>query len=80
MRAILRAAYYELKGRPDVPGRVVIAEYVDLANAFYGPEESGMINAVLDALARETRPRSSPLAPDAAAARACGIAPRLSRA
>jgi len=56
MRAILRAAYYELKGRPDVPGRVVIAEYVDLANAFYGPEESGMINAVLDALAREARP------------------------
>ena len=56
MRAILRAAYYELKGRPDVPGRVVIAEYVDLANAFYGAEESGMINAVLDALAREARP------------------------
>ncbi len=56
MRAILRAAYYELKGRPDVPGRVVIAEYVDLANAFYGAEESGMINAVLDALARESRP------------------------
>jgi len=56
MRAILRAAYYELKSRPDVPGRVVIAEYVDLANAFYGAEESGMINAVLDALAREARP------------------------
>ena len=53
MRAILRAAYYELKGRPDVPARVVIAEYVDVAGAFFGPEESGMINAVLDALARE---------------------------
>ncbi len=56
MRAILRAAYYELKGRPDVPARVVITEYVDIAGAFFGPEESGMINAVLDALARETRP------------------------
>ena len=56
MRAILRAAYYELKARPDVPARVVIAEYVDLAAAFYGHEESGMINAVLDALARESRP------------------------
>jgi N utilization substance protein B len=56
MRAILRAAFYELKGRPDVPARVVVAEYVDVAAAFFGAEESGMINAVLDALARETRP------------------------
>jgi transcription antitermination protein NusB len=30
-------------------------EYVDVAGAFYGREESGMINAVLDALARQTR-------------------------
>ena len=56
MRAILRAAYYELKARPDVPARVVIAEYVDLANAFYGPEESGMINAVLDVLGANRAP------------------------
>jgi N utilization substance protein B len=56
MRAILRAAFYELRGRPDVPARVVITEYVDIAGAFFGREESGMINAVLDALARETRP------------------------
>lgn len=56
MRAILRAAYYELRSRPDVPARVVVTEYVDVAAAFFGPEESGMINAVLDALARRTRP------------------------
>jgi N utilization substance protein B len=56
MRAILRAAFYELLSRPDVPARVVVTEYVDVAAAFFGPEESGMINAVLDALARETRP------------------------
>jgi N utilization substance protein B len=56
MRAILRAAYYELRGRLDVPARVVIAEYVDIAAAFFGPEESGMINAVLDAVARASRP------------------------
>ena len=55
MRAILRAAYYELRSRADVPARVVIMEYVDVAGAFYGREESGMINAVLDALARQTR-------------------------
>jgi len=56
MRAILRAAFYELRSRMDVPARVAIVEYVDVAGAFFGPEESGMINAVLDALARETRP------------------------
>ncbi len=56
MRAILRAAFYELRGRPDVPARVVVTEYVDVAAAFFGDEESGMINAVLDALARQTRP------------------------
>src|ERR1700689_5732336 len=56
MRAILRAAYYELRNRPDVPARVAVTEYVDVAAAFFGPEESGMVNAVLDALARQTRP------------------------
>ena len=55
MRAILRAAYYELRSRADVPAHVAIMEYVDVAGAFYGREESGMINAVLDALARQTR-------------------------
>jgi len=55
MRAILRAAYYELRSRLDVPAKVVIMEYVDVAGAFYGREESGMINAVLDHLARQTR-------------------------
>ena len=56
MRAILRAASYELRSRTDVPARVAVTEYVDVAAAFFGPEESGMINAVLDALARQTRP------------------------
>jgi transcription antitermination protein NusB len=62
MRAILRAAFYELRNRPDVPARVVVTEYVDVAVAFFGSEESGMINAVLDALARQTRPAE--FAPD----------------
>jgi transcription antitermination protein NusB len=55
MRAILRAGAYELKARPDVPARVSIKEYVDIAYAFFGPEESGMVNAVLDTLARHYR-------------------------
>ena len=63
MRAILRAAFYELRSRPDVPARVVVKEYVDVAAAFFGAEESGMINAVLDALARQTRPGEFPAVP-----------------
>jgi N utilization substance protein B len=55
MRAILRAGTYELYKRKDVPARVVIKEYVDVAGAFFGPVESGMINAVLDKLARAAR-------------------------
>jgi transcription antitermination protein NusB len=38
-----------------VPARVVVAEYVDVANAFVDREETGMVNAVLDQLARNFR-------------------------
>ncbi len=55
MRAILRAGAYELKKRRDVPAKVVIKEYVDVAGAFFGRDESGMINAVLDSLGRTFR-------------------------
>jgi N utilization substance protein B len=56
MRAILRAGGYELGFRRDIPVKVVIKEYVDVAGAFFGSTESGMINAVLDRLARQARP------------------------
>lgn len=56
MRAVLRAGAYELKKRKDVPVRVVIKEYVDVAGAFLDREEAGMVNAVLDRLARQYRP------------------------
>jgi N utilization substance protein B len=55
LRAILRAGTYELAEKKDVPARVVVSEYVDVANAFVGPEESGMVNAVLQQLARQLR-------------------------
>jgi transcription antitermination protein NusB len=57
MRAILRAGAYELLRRKDVPAKVVIKEYVDVAGAFFDATESGMINAVLDRLARQARPK-----------------------
>jgi N utilization substance protein B len=56
LRAILRAGAFELLRRKDVPAKVVITEYVDVARAFYDGEEPGMVNAVLDSLGRELRP------------------------
>lgn len=56
VRAILRAGAYELRKRRDVPARAIISEYVDIAAAFYDRDESGLINAVLDSLARDFRP------------------------
>jgi transcription antitermination protein NusB len=55
LRAILRAGAYELARRRDVPARVVTSEYVDVAAAFVDKDETGMVNAVLDQLARQLR-------------------------
>jgi transcription antitermination protein NusB len=55
LRAVLRAGAYELACRSDVPARVVTSEYVDVAGAFVDKEETGMVNAVLDQLARQWR-------------------------
>lgn len=55
LRATLRAGAYELEHRKDVPARVVIKEYVDVANAFVDADETGLVNAVLDQVARQFR-------------------------
>jgi N utilization substance protein B len=55
MRAILRAGAYELVARRDVPAAAVISEYVDVAHAFYDKRESGFVNGLLDAIAKEAR-------------------------
>jgi transcription antitermination protein NusB len=55
LRAVLRAGSYELEHRKDVPGRVVVSEYVDVANAFVEKDETGMVNAVLDHIGRQFR-------------------------
>jgi N utilization substance protein B len=55
LRAALRAGAYELDHRRDVPARVVVSEYADVAAAFVERDETGMVNAVLDQLARALR-------------------------
>lgn len=52
LRAILRAGAYELSARPEIPASVIINEYLEVAHAFFGGKEPGLVNAVLDRLAR----------------------------
>ncbi|MFC3169526.1 MULTISPECIES: transcription antitermination factor NusB [Paracoccus] len=58
LRALFRAAGAELV-TPQTPPKVVITEYVRLAEAFF-PEgrEAKFVNAVLDHVARELRPEA----------------------
>jgi N utilization substance protein B len=53
LRAILRAATFELLRRKDIPANVVISEYVDVTRAFYEDEAPGLVNGVLDAIAKQ---------------------------
>jgi N utilization substance protein B len=55
LRALLRSAAYELVARRDVPVKVVIDEYVELARDFFDGDEPGFVNALLDKLAHRKR-------------------------
>ena len=55
VRAILLAGAYELIHPRDVPPRVAINEYVEIAHAFYDQGEPTFINSVLDKVARQER-------------------------
>lgn len=56
LRALLRAGGAELAMTDGPPTRVVINEYLDVAHGFFTGDEPGMVNAVLDRLARALRP------------------------
>ena len=55
LRASLLAGAYELLHAPDVPARVVINEYVDIAHGFFEGAEPGLINGILDRLGHRLR-------------------------
>lgn len=55
VRAILRAGVFELMERTDVPARVVINEYINVAHSFFSEEEPKVVNGVLDKLGRRLR-------------------------
>ena len=56
LRATLRAGVCELLDRADVPARVVINEYVNVAHFFFAEDEPRVVNGVLDKIARKLRP------------------------
>jgi len=55
LRAVLRAGVYELRRCKDIPVKVVINEYVNVAHAFFEGDEPGVVNAVLDRLGATVR-------------------------
>ena len=52
LRGVLRAGVAELLTQTAIPPKVSIAEFVDVAHAFYSGHEPGMVNAVLDRIAK----------------------------
>ena len=55
LRAILRAAAFELAERPDIPAKAIINEYIDVAHAFFEGDEPKVVNGILDRLAHDLR-------------------------
>ncbi len=55
LRAILRAGAWELHNCGATPAAIIINDYVDVAHAFFGAKEPGLVNAMLDRLAKSLR-------------------------
>lgn len=55
LRAVMRAGVCELLERRDVPARVVINEYINVAHFFFAEDEPRVVNSVLDKIARKVR-------------------------
>ena len=54
-KSILRLAVYQLKFSPDMPGKVVINEAIELAKKFSTDKSPAFINGVLDAVLKKLR-------------------------
>lgn len=58
LRALLRSGAWELAHKAEVPKEIVIDEYVELAKAFFDEAEAKFVNAALDGVARDVRPKA----------------------
>jgi len=63
LRALLRSATYEIQKRPDVPALVIINEYMAIATDFFSGKEPGIVNGVLDKIAKHVRAAEFGLTP-----------------
>ncbi|MFY9590129.1 transcription antitermination factor NusB [Rickettsia endosymbiont of Halotydeus destructor] len=57
--ALLRVSICELLFFIDIPPKVVINEFTDIANDMLNEHEIGFVNSMLDTIAKETRPLTS---------------------
>jgi len=56
IRAILRAATYEMRHMTETNARIILNEYMGVSHSFFSGTEPGLINGVMDKLAHELRP------------------------
>lgn len=54
-RSILRLAVYQLKFCPDIPGKVIINEAIEMAKKYSSHQSPGFVNGVLDAVLKKLR-------------------------
>ena len=55
LKAILRAGTFELQHRGLTSTGVIVNDYIDVAHSFFDAKEPGLVNAVLDKLAKTLR-------------------------
>ncbi len=55
LKAILLCATYELLAHQDIDFPVIINDYINVTHAFYDKMEAGLVNGVLDPIARQLR-------------------------
>lgn len=58
MRAIFRAGAFELMNLVETNTKILVSEYTDIAHSFFEGPEVGMVNAVLDRLAKDFAAKS----------------------
>ena len=52
LRIILKTSIYELKFCTKIPFKVVIDQYLDVTDTFYGNDQKRLVNGVLDSVAK----------------------------
>ena len=65
-RNLMRLAIYELRCCPDVPPRVVLNEYIEIAKKYGETRSSSLINGVLDRIYKQLQTAAAPVAEGAA--------------